>query len=88
MIDEHKWLYTAVLEYAGHPLGEINRTVTADSYKKLVLAIEEANKELRYTTGHVGSYQQNDGPFFEAYTSDLIWPELKWDISREEVDVA
>lgn len=64
------------------------RTVKVDAvgFDNLVFLLEQKVKEVRYTTDGINSYQENGGPFHESSLKDLIYPEIKWTIEREERD--
>lgn len=66
----------------GNPLHK-KLEVTAPNYKALVAEMYRAIEEIRYYTKGVNSYEMADEPYREAYTEDLIWPEIKWEITRD-----
>jgi hypothetical protein len=53
-----------------------------NTYEALLEDMYEKTQDIRYYTESVGSTTKK-----ESYTKDLIWPEVKWKIKRNEREI-
>lgn len=75
-----KYIYVAKGTVNSNLFGNPKLEVRSWRYEYLVKDMAEAVQDLRYYTEGVNSYKKS-----EAYTKDLIWPEVSWKITREQV---
>lgn len=78
-----RFKYKATGIVTGMPQGQLALETSSRTFSYLTDLMAQETENIRfYTEGVNGGILDTEA---EPYTKDLIWPEVKWKISREEV---